>query len=84
MMDFPKIGFTLGDPGGVGPEIVFDSISSTFLKCKYTPVLYGAKSLLNSSLWRPLIDSLDICLCENVEDVRSGCVNFIDCGLYKG
>jgi 4-phospho-D-threonate 3-dehydrogenase / 4-phospho-D-erythronate 3-dehydrogenase len=83
-MAVPKIGFTLGDPGGVGPEIVFDAIKATINDGNYCPVVYGSSTLLESSLWEPLTSSLSINLCDSIDSVKLGVVNFVNVGIYNG
>jgi 4-hydroxythreonine-4-phosphate dehydrogenase len=52
--DKPRIGITLGDINGIGPEVVIKALSDTRLLNHITPVIYGSgraisfyKKLLN-------------------------------------
>jgi 4-hydroxythreonine-4-phosphate dehydrogenase len=45
-MNIPKIGITLGDPGGIGPEIVLKALSSTTSLPKISYVLFGSSPLV--------------------------------------
>ncbi|RAP37213.1 4-hydroxythreonine-4-phosphate dehydrogenase PdxA [Candidatus Marinamargulisbacteria bacterium SCGC AAA071-K20] len=83
-MNLPKIGFTLGDPGGVGPEIVFDAIVKNLSNNQFISVVYGPKSLLDNVLWSPLVSLMRINLCKDLTYAQEGCINFVDCGEYKG
>ncbi|HEY0743205.1 MAG TPA: 4-hydroxythreonine-4-phosphate dehydrogenase PdxA [Chryseosolibacter sp.] len=50
----PRIGITLGDPNGIGPEVVIKALSDNRILSLFTPVVYGSakavshyKKLLN-------------------------------------
>lgn len=43
-MKHPIVAITLGDPGGIGPEIVARSFEDEALFASFTPVVYGARS----------------------------------------
>jgi 4-hydroxythreonine-4-phosphate dehydrogenase len=45
-MNIPKIGITLGDPGGIGPEIVLKALSSKTSLPKISYVLFGSSLLV--------------------------------------
>jgi 4-phospho-D-threonate 3-dehydrogenase / 4-phospho-D-erythronate 3-dehydrogenase len=54
-MTIPILGFTFGDPGGVGPEIVLKSVSVAVEKGRCIPVIFGSKDLLN----HPVLNALN-------------------------
>jgi 4-phospho-D-threonate 3-dehydrogenase / 4-phospho-D-erythronate 3-dehydrogenase len=43
----PKIGITLGDAAGVGPEIILKSLSDSALRHQFSPVIIGDKLILD-------------------------------------
>lgn len=45
-MEKKKIAITMGDPGGIGPEIVIKSISSETVRRKIIPVVIGSENVL--------------------------------------
>ncbi len=45
-MTLPKIGITLGDPGGVGPEIVVKAFASTHCLPKAHYIIFGSRYVL--------------------------------------
>jgi len=49
-MTLPRVGITLGDPGGVGPEIVLKAFGGDFQLPQAQYVLYGSSSLLKKEL----------------------------------
>jgi 4-hydroxythreonine-4-phosphate dehydrogenase len=47
-MTLPRIGITLGDPGGIGPEIVLKAFSGTFVLPAADYVLFGSSRVLEN------------------------------------
>jgi 4-hydroxythreonine-4-phosphate dehydrogenase len=47
-MTLPKIGITLGDPGGIGPEVTLKSLSSPSSLPDAHYVLFGSKTLIDN------------------------------------
>jgi len=47
-MSLPRIGITLGDPGGIGPEIVIRSLSNLSLLPEAHYTIYGSSSVLEA------------------------------------
>jgi 4-hydroxythreonine-4-phosphate dehydrogenase len=46
-MTLPKIGITLGDPGGIGPEIVLKAFSGNFALPQADYILFGSSRVLD-------------------------------------
>lgn len=42
----PRIGITLGDPNGVGPEVVIKALADNRILSLFTPVVYGSARVL--------------------------------------
>jgi 4-hydroxythreonine-4-phosphate dehydrogenase len=47
-MTSPRVGITLGDPGGVGPEVTLKSLSSIFSLPDAHYVLFGSKAVIDN------------------------------------
>lgn len=47
-MTFPKVGITLGDPGGIGPEVVIKAFSGKYRLPLAHYILYGSSSILRT------------------------------------
>ncbi|WHZ09381.1 MAG: 4-hydroxythreonine-4-phosphate dehydrogenase [Cytophagales bacterium] len=45
--DKPKIGITLGDPNGIGPEVVIKALTDNRVFNLFTPVVYGSTRVLS-------------------------------------
>jgi 4-hydroxythreonine-4-phosphate dehydrogenase len=43
----PRIGITLGDPNGIGPEVVIKALSDSRILSLFTPVLYGSAKAIS-------------------------------------
>ncbi|MFA6619504.1 MAG: 4-hydroxythreonine-4-phosphate dehydrogenase PdxA [Candidatus Neomarinimicrobiota bacterium] len=43
----PKVAITIGDPAGIGPEIVFRAINSLAVQRVCSPVIFGDKAIIN-------------------------------------
>lgn len=76
-MILPRIGITLGDPGGIGPEVTLKSLSQKDVRSTANSILFGSRVLLEETLERlglsmdiPAVSSLEsaelppICLWE--------------------
>ncbi len=50
MTDAPAIGITMGDPAGVGPEIIVKALSDSTLYDRCRPVVLGDPEILNANL----------------------------------
>ncbi|MFC1752066.1 4-hydroxythreonine-4-phosphate dehydrogenase PdxA [Thermoproteota archaeon] len=46
-MKLPVIGITLGDPGGIGPEVTFKAVLKQVKDHAYIPLLFGSKSVID-------------------------------------
>src|SRR5687768_5916638 len=60
----PKIGITIGDPAGIGPEIVLKSLSDKNLTTRCRPLVIGDRRLLLETA-----DRIGVRLDERVEIV---------------
>jgi 4-hydroxythreonine-4-phosphate dehydrogenase len=56
-MTLPRIGITLGDPGGIGPEIILKAFSGIFVLPAADYVLFGSASALDEEA-----KTLSLCL----------------------
>jgi 4-hydroxythreonine-4-phosphate dehydrogenase len=62
--NLPRVGITVGDPAGIGPEIVLKSLSNEDLSNRCRPVLIGDRASLRRTL-----DLLGLSFNENIEVV---------------
>lgn len=66
MAEKPKIALTLGDPSGIGPEVVAKAVSSDAIKRICRPVVFGGAEIFSAA-------------CELAGTKPDG-VEFVDCG----
>lgn len=62
-MDTHVVGISLGDPGGIGPEIVFKALTSYFKENPNDPtsfILFGSGQVLDNTYIQSLTSSLTI------------------------
>lgn len=78
-MDRSYIGIPMGDPAGIGPEIVVKALADSKVNEKAKPVVIGDKSTLEQAMAFCNLN-LEIKIIENVEDgdYRTGIINLID------
>lgn len=43
----PRIGITLGDPNGIGPEVVLKALADNRILSLFTPVIYGSSKVVS-------------------------------------
>lgn len=81
----PIIGLTVGDPAGVGPEIVVKALQEKEANDCIKPLVYADQAILEQTL-----DTLGLSVGLNAVThpqegrYESGCIDFIDCGILKG
>ncbi|MBT3605019.1 MAG: 4-hydroxythreonine-4-phosphate dehydrogenase PdxA [Candidatus Latescibacteria bacterium] len=81
----PIIGLTVGDPAGIGPEIVIKALQNDEARASIKSVVYADRAILQQAL-----DTLKIDWTLNAVDHPSagrfekGCVDFVDCGILDG
>src|SRR5687767_3550983 len=72
----PKIGITIGDPAGIGPEIVLKSLTDKDLRDRCHPVLIGDKEAL-----RRTSEALGLSFDQNIPVVD---LNNVSTGVLPG
>ncbi|MCP4049517.1 MAG: 4-hydroxythreonine-4-phosphate dehydrogenase PdxA [bacterium] len=55
----PVIGISLGDPGGIGPEITLKALKQNLADQSYIPVIFGSESIIHHSSLKSLTDHFD-------------------------
>lgn len=78
-MDRSYIGIPMGDPAGIGPEIVVKALADSKVNEKAKPVVIGDKGTIEQAMAFCNLN-LEIKIIENVEDgdYRTGIINLID------
>ena len=75
----PRIGITMGDFNGVGPELIIKALTDTRMLQECTPVIYGSSKVI--SFYRKVINNLEFNYntVRNVKEVINRKVNLINC-----
>ncbi len=81
----PLIGITMGDPAGIGSEILTKMFLHEDLYSVCVPVLIGDRSALEDIMSRLSIDSLEICSVNDPAECKidRGVINLIDLDNLK-
>lgn len=75
----PKIGITIGDINGVGPEVIMKALSDNRLLNYMTPVIYGSTKALSYYRKSLKIDEFNYSQVKNEGDFLHRKVNVINC-----
>lgn len=78
-MQLPVIGISIGDPNGIGPEVVLKSLEHPSVLKLLTPVIYAPAKFL-ATVKNQLELTLRFRVAENEDDIEFGHVNVIECG----
>ncbi len=82
-MKKPRIGITIGDPSGVGPEISLKALENDEVLSSCMPVLYGDASVLERAA--SIVNcSREIVTLESPEDAGEGNINLVSLGALEG
>ena len=73
------IGFTMGDPNGIGPEVLIKSLEDKRLMELFTPVIFGSGKLL--SFTKKLLgkSEFNFHITDKADQIRQGKVNLVNC-----
>lgn len=77
--DKPRIGITLGDINGVGPEVVIKALNNQVLTRSFTPIVYGTSRVL--SYYRKMlnISEFNYNQINTADQAQSKRVNVVNC-----
>lgn len=75
-----KLGITIGDMNGIGPEVILKALANPLILKKCTPVIYGSSKVL--SYHKNMIPDINIQLTNisAAEHAQKGRINVINCG----
>lgn len=77
-MSQPIIGISIGDPNGIGPEIIIKTLSNRGVMKLLTPVLYANTALIDE--WcEKLGTTLVYHVVKEQEDIIDGKINLVNC-----
>lgn len=78
-MENIKVGISIGDMNGIGPEVIIKALSHENLIKNITPIIYGSSKII--SYYKNIInaDNFYYQNCSSVERAEQGKVNIINC-----
>ncbi|MEE8305297.1 MAG: 4-hydroxythreonine-4-phosphate dehydrogenase PdxA, partial [Candidatus Tectomicrobia bacterium] len=78
----PVIGLTVGDPAGIGPEIVLKALRDPAVFNRVRPLVFADSAVLVQAL-EVLGDTMDLHAVQASSEgqYRAGCVDFVDVGV---
>ncbi len=78
-MDPLRIGISIGDVNGVGPEVVIKALAREGILDLITPVIYGAAAALEQYL--PMVPAVDFdyTTIAQADDAEDGVINLVEC-----
>lgn len=81
----PIVGLTVGDPAGIGPEIVIKALQNDASYAAIKPVVYADAAILKQTLDMLHLDwELNAVTQPSEGRFEKGCVDFVDCGVLNG
>ena len=80
----PVIGVTVGDPAGIGPEVVIKALSQPALYNKVKPLVFADRSVLEQTVKMLSVD-MDLHTVNDPHNghYEAGCIDFIDVGVLS-
>ena len=73
-----KLGITIGDINGIGPEVILKSLHDNRILDRVTPIIYGSDKVLNHYIKTLGIDYSELFLVKSAEKVKTNKINVIN------
>ena len=83
-MSLTRVGVTLGDPGGIGPEVVLSAIQQLQHTFNHQLVIFGSKKLLSHPVLIPYVNEINLKIVKDDQflsenNQNNATVYFYDC-----
>ncbi len=78
-MNKPKIGISIGDINGIGPEIIIKALANPLMLEQCTPVIYGSVKVLNFHRSRTQLDSFSFKVLRSGAKIQDDKINLVSC-----
>jgi len=72
-----KLGISIGDPNGIGIEVILRTLADNRLMELFTPIIFGGKSIILSQTKTFQFQDLKFNFVASVEDASNGQINVI-------
>lgn len=70
-----RLGISIGDPNGIGIEVILRTLSDNRILELFTPILFGSKNLILNQVKELQIQDVKFNFIETNEEVKSGQIN---------
>ena len=77
-MSLPIIGITMGDPAGIGPEVIVKSLVDDNLYGNFSLLVIGDSNCLENEIKKNNLN-IDINICSSFEDIKNNGNTIINC-----
>ncbi|HEX9917297.1 MAG TPA: 4-hydroxythreonine-4-phosphate dehydrogenase PdxA [candidate division Zixibacteria bacterium] len=74
----PKIGITMGDPAGIGPEVLVKALKSAEINKNCIPVIFGSYEIILQAAQK-YAKNLKITKLESLDQIEESKINLFDC-----
>ncbi len=78
-----KIGFTIGEPAGIGPEILLKVLSNQAMLDYIIPIVFAAPKVLSAHRRRLNIEKLNTTYISNPSRIKTNTINIVNIGELK-
>ena len=78
-MSKPKIGITIGDINGIGPEVIIKALSNPLILKQCVPIIYGSSKVITYYKNKLSADDFSFSTCNEPSGASFSKVNIINC-----
>ena len=73
-----RVGITIGDINGIGPEIIIKSLKDNRILADFTPVIYGSSKVISYYKRNLNIQEFNYNSCKSADEIQSKKINIIN------
>lgn len=73
-----KVGITIGDINGIGPEITLKALRDDRILSSFTPIIYGSQKAISHHIQKLGLEDLLLTPIQNAETAKAHKINIID------
>ena len=73
-----KVGITIGDINGIGPEITLKALRDERILSSFTPIIYGTQNVINHYIHRLGLEDIEIVLVQDAETIKEHKINVLN------
>jgi 4-hydroxythreonine-4-phosphate dehydrogenase len=73
-----RVGITIGDINGIGPEIIVKSLRDNRIMSDFTPVIYGSNKVISFYKRNLNVQDFNYVICKSADEIQSKKINLIN------